>query len=100
MSVYVTEAKRANKSRRWHWPFKAYLFGDSRTELHDFAHALGLRSYTFINRPHFPCYPITICKRFQAIDRGAIPLTDRAVIDFKRNSTLSLEVQVGNSTGQ
>lgn len=96
MSVFVTEIIQARKTRFWHWTQKAYLFADTRCELHDFAHSIGLHPYTFVNQPHFPCYPITVCKRYKALDCGALPMSTDEVIKFQQQSTLSCEVQDGN----
>lgn len=96
MSVYVTETKKIPKNSHWRWPRKAFLFADSRRELHDFAYHLGLHPYMFINRPHFPCYPVTVCKRYKALDYGAIPRSDNETIDFINKSTLCMEPSHGN----
>lgn len=96
MAVFVTDPKIVTPSKHWRWPRKAFLFADDRHELHDFAYSIGLHSYMFINRPHFPCYPITVCKRYKALDNGAIAIDDDFAISFIKNSTLSLETADGN----
>lgn len=95
MSVYVTETKKVEKNSLWRWSYIAYMFADSRQELHDFAYRIGLHPYMFMNHPHSPYYPITCRKRYKALDNGAILMSKEQAHQFSIQSTLCVEVQNG-----
>lgn len=95
MPIYVTETKKVKKNSLWHWSEIAYMFADSRQELHDFAYRIGLHPYMFMNNPHFPYYPITASKRYKALDKGAHPMSKEQALQFSIQSTLCVEVQNG-----
>lgn len=96
MSVYVSELRKKKPSDKWRWEWYAYLHSENRRELIDFSFEIGLHAYMFRNGPHFPHFRLTTSKRFQAIDRGAIPLDDDLFRSLVENSTACAEVQYGN----
>jgi hypothetical protein len=83
MTVYVDDASIAATAgphtSRW-----SHLFADTRSELHDFADALGLRREWFQDAPATWHYDLSEGKRARAIQLGAEAVTWREGADIIR----------------
>jgi len=88
MSVYVdplvavTPAQLASSPWRWRW--SCHLVADTLDELHAFAAQLGLRRSWFQDRRKLPHYDLTPGMRRKAVAAGAVELSIKDMMDFRR----------------
>jgi len=83
MSVYVDNA-RAKFGRM----LMCHMVADTRDELHAMADAIGLKRNWFQDRPKAsaPHYDVSLTRRATAVERGAIEVDRRALIDVVRRA--------------
>ena len=82
--VYVDPIRPCLKSKRWPYTKAAHLVADSITQLHAFAARLGLRRSWFQDSPGLPHYDVTEGVRWQAIQKGAIAITQKELVSMFR----------------
>lgn len=84
MAVYVDPIMQHGKSSSWRWDCSCHLYADTEEELHTLAARIGLDSRWFQSaRKHrVPHYDLTVNKRRQALNAGAVSHTAFEAVDF------------------
>lgn len=72
MTVYVDELQRWPTRIKCFQPGSCHMTADTEEELHEFATRLGLRRAWFQAKSSAPHYDLTIRKREQALNLGAV----------------------------
>jgi len=83
MSVYVDPLFTTTPKANWAYKKACHMTADTEEELHAMAERLGLKRSWFQNhhpRAVFWHYDLTVNKRRQAIDYGAVPITGQQVL--------------------
>lgn len=76
--------------RGWALGQSCHLFGDTRTELIDFAvNRLGMREVWYQDHPTHPHFDLVASKRQQAVAAGAVELTTRDSLMRLRQSDVA-----------
>jgi hypothetical protein len=84
VSVYVDEIVKHGGSKTFQWEHSCHLYADSLDELHAFAESIGLKRAWFQGKDGFPHYDLTVGKRMQAVNRGAIEKDRLHAVNFSR----------------
>jgi hypothetical protein len=79
----------------WHWKETTWchLLADSLEELHLFALELGVKKESFQSPPKvkYPHYDLPYFRRVLAIEKGALEISRREVIEKARNLKIEYE---------
>lgn len=85
MAVYVDEllhTKLHVRTSSWKWPMYCHLMADTEEELEECARTLKLNR-SWRRHDH---YDLTVNKRKQAINAGAIEITSREMVEVRRQN--------------
>ncbi len=103
MSVYVDDAFVGEPGSWGKWTGGGHLQADSLSELHAFAHQIGLKRSWFQSKPRRPehdHYDLTQSKRDEAILAGAIPESTEEGSERRRMLRQSLAAPSDTEGGQ
>ena len=81
MGVYVDDMRSVIRNKNWPYPKACHLMADSVKELHIFARKLSLKRRWFQSNT-IPHYDLTESKRKQSLRFGAIPISDKRLVEM------------------
>ena len=93
LAIYVDNVRIAWRGRHW-----CHLVADSLDELHQFAHALGLKRAWFQAHASLPHYDVTVEVRGIALILGAVAADRRTLIS--RGRQLKVELAEKRTAGE
>lgn len=79
MAVYVDNALIPARLGRWESRW-SHMVADTEDELHEFALKIGLRPEWFQANAKIPHYDVTVTKRTEAIDKGAVSISSKELV--------------------
>lgn len=79
MSVYVGES-----IYEFGRMVMCHMVADSRVELHEMADAIGIDRRHFQSKSSMPHYDISKSKRKIAVEKGAVEVTEREIVEMVR----------------
>lgn len=80
MSLYVDDLRSTRRTQKWPYNFACHLMADTYDELHEFASRIGLRQEWF----HVDHYDLTAGKRWDALAKGAVPVSTRQMVKLRQ----------------